>query len=263
MIIWGTRRTEANLGFVADFCPICRETQAFRLVRLGLTTHLYGLSIGKGRLTGFERICTTCNTALEADPKHYTEIQKKYPLAHIPASHRVSHLTDQSNPELRVRYADRLALEYDIRQGNQPSDVHQRKQLIREPFLILAPSVERKLSETRIDLPMLATLALIPVVLFGTFVMLDQFATAQKEELIPMIMAGLCLVATIIVIVQGRMTTHRYLRTHVYPHLGRALYPLRPKLDELDQAISELRQLGFQLGKRSTPTGLIAFVTPR
>jgi len=39
-IVWGKKIVYRKLGFVADFCPICRGPRAFELKRVGSASHL-------------------------------------------------------------------------------------------------------------------------------------------------------------------------------------------------------------------------------
>jgi hypothetical protein len=41
VIIWGTKRTLNKLGYVADFCPLCRQSRAFSVSRVGKVGHFY------------------------------------------------------------------------------------------------------------------------------------------------------------------------------------------------------------------------------
>jgi len=67
-IVWGKKRVTRNLGYVADFCPLCREPKPFLLQRIGMAGHVYYISAGEGELVGFHRTCQTCKTAFTADP---------------------------------------------------------------------------------------------------------------------------------------------------------------------------------------------------
>ena len=71
MIIWGRKITRRKLGFIADFCAICRTPKPFALERVGSAGHLYFVSFGKGKLVGFERTCTECATSFAAEEATY------------------------------------------------------------------------------------------------------------------------------------------------------------------------------------------------
>lgn len=255
-IVWGTKRVQKKLGYVADFCPLCRGAQAFRLTRISMAGHVYGVSLSSGKLAGFERQCLGCKIVLEADHEHYADIAKTYPLERVPESSQVSQLARQSNPGLAERHARRMELEQEIRRGNVPADPALRKFLIKEPFLLLAPNVERAFAETMIDLPLLLTLVGAIAVPIGLFWLLDSVLVGDAKELIPVFMAVAGLLALIAVVVQGYLVKNRHLRRHFYPKLVRTLKPLRPQPAELASVIGEIRQLGYTLGKRTKPAQL-------
>lgn len=75
-IFWGTRKTIRKAGYVADFCPICRDVKMFQLIRVGMASHVYGLSFGKGKLAGHDRKCVDSGMELQADPAKYKDIVK-------------------------------------------------------------------------------------------------------------------------------------------------------------------------------------------
>lgn len=258
-IFWGTRRVTSKLGVVADFCPICREPRPFRLERLGMASHVYGISVGSGNLVGFERTCTECTTRLHAEHNEYGNIAKRYPLNGVPAASQIAELIRTSNPHLLERYASRIELEREIKAGSASLNAAERRQLIKEPFLILAPGVERSFEETQFDLPLTLTIVVVIAVLVGLFAVLDATVGANSEVL-PMVMAGGALIGFIAILVQGFQVKKRFLRRHFYPRLARTLMPLRPQRAELDAALSEIRQLGYALGKRTKSTELEPFL---
>ncbi|WP_133816569.1 hypothetical protein [Tahibacter aquaticus] len=261
-IFWGTKRVQKRLGYVADFCPLCRSPRAFRLSRIGMAGHVYGVSVGGGKLAGFERFCLTCKTVLGAEHEAYSNIAKDYPLERVPESNQISHLIRATNPELAERYARRLELEQDLRRGNAVIDTATRKHLIKEPFLILAPAVERAFESTHIDLPLLLTIAAAIAVPIGAFWLFDLFLVGDAKELMPMFLAAIGLASFVAVLVQGHLAKNRFLRRHFYPKLAQALVPLRPQPAELAMVLSELRQLGFALGKRTNPAALEPLLRP-
>jgi hypothetical protein len=82
-IVWGSRRTERILGYVADFCPVCREARAFRLVRVGLASHVYYISFGAGRHVGHVIRCEECGSSFDTDATRYATFEKQRPV-HLP-----------------------------------------------------------------------------------------------------------------------------------------------------------------------------------
>ena len=103
MIIWGTKRVVSSLGFVADFCPICREVRTFEVERIGMAGHLYYLSFGSGTLAGYVRTCRTCGTGLNATPDMYARLSREML--------RPDELQPITFPNLNEVHGPRLAME--------------------------------------------------------------------------------------------------------------------------------------------------------
>ena len=66
VLFWGRKRREDHLGFVADFCPICREVRPFRLLAIRMVPHLFFIPMGSGRLECHVRVCLECGIRLSA-----------------------------------------------------------------------------------------------------------------------------------------------------------------------------------------------------
>lgn len=108
-IYWGKKVVHRKLGYVADFCPLCRSPQPFLVTRVGLAGHIYGITSGDGELRGYHRTCQECGTALQvSDPTSaYASISQS--LAPI------AELTQHTFPNLTSVRGDRLALEEQVR----------------------------------------------------------------------------------------------------------------------------------------------------
>jgi hypothetical protein len=252
-IFWGTKTVRSNLGFVADFCPLCRVPRPFRLARLGSASHIYGVSVGKGQLVGFERGCLRCSAVLGAEHENYREIAKNFPIEGVPESLQLSRLTESTFPDLSRRYARRLEIEEQIKLGTARIDAGERHSLIKEPFLLLAAFVEKEFAQTRIDGILLLTIFGAIGLSIGGYWMADQFLSGDQRALVPLVTAAAMAIALVAIIVQGYLTKNRYLHRKIYPIIGSALRPLRPQASEIATALKEVRHLGFALGKRTKP----------
>src|SRR5580704_14264762 len=73
---WNTKRVDKELGFAADFCPVCRRIQEFRIIQVEKASHVYGIAMGGGALIGHHRACTQCGVLLNANPANYAEMVK-------------------------------------------------------------------------------------------------------------------------------------------------------------------------------------------
>lgn len=242
-IFWGTKTIVRKLGYVADFCPICRKINQFQLSRIGLASHVYGASFGKGQLVGHQKKCLDCGTDLQTDASIYKDVQKKQP-----GTGSVD-LSASTFPNIRQYYSERLSLEEQISKRSTRIDAGTRAVLIKEPFHIMAPIAEKRFSATHIDLQVAITflVAIAGTVLFASvFRILFPFAAGYEGEAI-LFAIGIGVVATGI---QGYKSAGRYLRREIYPRIVRSLRPLQPNQAELETVFAELQRMDFKLAKK-------------
>lgn len=238
MIFWGTKHTTRNLGYVADFCPICRAPKPFQLTRIGLASHLYFISFGKGRLVGYDRTCQDCGTSYSADPTMYESVVKK--------SAPVEELIRQTFPNLFQTYKDRLALEKVIKTSAALIPADQRYALIRDPFWLLSPKVEKRFASTQLDKEILfAMVAAIVLVVIGPSMAEAIMPKYAGESLLACLGLGLLLIVW-----QMAAAGRRFMKRQVIPVLATCLQPLKPTESELTRVLAELKQLGHKMGKR-------------
>lgn len=243
-IFWGTKTVIRKLGYVADFCPICREIQPFQLSRVGLASHVYGASFGKGKLVGHQKKCMQCGVELQADASIYKDIQKK------PAGGSTEELAAATFPNVRQAYASRLSLEEQVAVNSAEVDAKTRAALIMEPFNLLAPSVEKRFSSTHIDryvgTTLLLTIAVTILVAKMCRVFLPSAPVYQGNAIL--IAFGIGMLATVF---QGFKSGGRYLRKEIYPKIVQSLYSLKPSPAELEAVFAELKRMDFKLAKKA------------
>ena len=64
LLVWGRKWYTRKLGFVADFCEICRRPQPFTLERRSLIGHFWYLPMGTTHAVHHRGRCTRCATDL-------------------------------------------------------------------------------------------------------------------------------------------------------------------------------------------------------
>ncbi|HEU0264165.1 MAG TPA: hypothetical protein VFR01_00400 [Geobacterales bacterium] len=243
-IFWGTKAVVRKLGYVADFCPICRDIQTFQLSRVGLASHVYGASFGQGKLVGHQKKCGECGVELQTDASIYKDVQKK-----LTGNHSTD-LTFTTFPNIREAYAERLSLEEQIAKSPATLEATTRVSLIKEPFYLLAPKVEKRFSSTHIDRHVGITLLLTIVgliLLANAFPLLPAFAK-EYEGTVILIALG---IGVAVLCVQGFKSTGRYLKREIYPLIARSLRPMRPSQAELATIFAELKRMDFKLAKKA------------
>jgi hypothetical protein len=247
-IVWGRKIKRQMLGFVADFCPLCRKSNAFKLERIGSARHVYYISFGEGELVGYERTCIECGTPIEAVPSSYSAVAER--LAPL------GELKYQTYPSLDQVVADRMFLEERIRREPQSFSEPERYNLIMTSFFLIAPKVERHFASTRIDkglgLGILGALALLIVVpaFIGAF-----FPDDDPGGLL------LGFIAAIGVLVwQARASSRRFMNREIVPQLAKALAPFKPTEAELERHIKELKKLKQKIGAKLKAKDLVQYI---
>ena len=237
-IVWGKKTVYRKLGYVADFCSICRSAQPFSVRRIGMAGHVYYITLGKGVLIGHDRSCLTCKTACATDPALYAAFAKR--------TGAIGALLGETFPNFAQRWHDRLALEETIRHSPQLLSAEDRAALIREPFLRLSPQVETRFASLHLDKEV--GFAIVGAIGMMTFAkpLASRFAPDQTEvALLTAVAFGVALVVW-----QIANAGQRYMRRAIVPTLITALRPLRPSDSELQAVLAELKRLGHKIGAK-------------
>jgi hypothetical protein len=245
-IVWGKKLVHRRVGYVADFCPICRTPKPFEVKRVGSASHVYYISAGEGELVGFERTCQECGTALQTEPTSYASIEKRA----LP----FDELARRTFPTLDQVLHERLALEERIQRDPTSLTAEERRVLIRNPFLLLSPKVERRFASTHIDKEVgFSILGAIGLLIVGPGLAHAVAPDQADLSVLLFILLGFALVVWQI-IASGR----RFMKKEIVPVLAGSLRPLRPSEHEISAVLGELRQLRHKMGSKLRPVDLLA-----
>ena len=239
-IVWGKTIKRQKLGFVADFCAVCRDLRTFEVKRVGSASHIYYISFGQGDLVGFERTCEVCATPVDAVPDTYLSM----------ADHKrpASELISETFPNYYTVYRTVLERERKVRDTPSLLSPEERRARMREPFLVIAPLAQQKLASIRVDWRVvLAVLACVPI--FWILAGVTRLVAGPYEEPgINWILAALALWAGL-VFWEIFMSSRRYLLKNAAPQLAASLAPLKPSESEIERILKELRQHKLKLAK--------------
>ncbi|MES2205893.1 MAG: hypothetical protein V4525_03740 [Pseudomonadota bacterium] len=248
-IFWGRKIVYRKIGYVADFCPICRSKQSFTLRRIGSASHVYYVSIGEGELVGFDRTCMKCYIAFNADPNIYTSVSK--------TNECIDTLTKLTFPVYEEVFQERLKIEAQLKNEPLSFSPQERHALIRSPFLLLSPKVEKRFASTHIDKEVgLSLVSSVILLLLGP--MLIRNLLPEYEENV--IWVFLC-ISILLVAWQGVQSGRRFMRREVLPILANTLQPLRPSENEITDVIAELKQLRHKIGSKLLLSDLQSLLT--
>lgn len=240
-IVWGKSIKRRKLGFVADFCAVCRDLRTFKVERVGSASHIYYISFGQGDLVGYERTCQTCATPVDAAPDTYLGMadQKR------PAEQLIS----ETFPNYYTARRELLDRERKVRDTPSLLTPAERKERMREPFLVIAPLAQQKLASIRVDWRvLLAIFSFAPI--FWVLGLISTWINGpyQEDPNMSWMLTGLALWGGL-VFAEIFMSSRRYLLKKAAPQLAAALAPLRPSEFELDRVLKELKAQKLKLAK--------------
>lgn len=143
MIIWGRKTVIRDLGFVADFCPVCARVRQYTVQRIGTAGHIYYITVGDGDLVDYHRTCMACKVTLRADPTRYATLAKRPDTTAV--------LIKQTFPDFEEVNKEKLALEDAIRANPHALSTQDRHALIMQPFTLLASRVTERFAGLHFD----------------------------------------------------------------------------------------------------------------
>ncbi len=236
LFVWGRKWYARKLGFIADFCEICRRPQACALEKRTLIGHFWFIPLGTHHVVQHRALCTQCGTATLTDPARYAQPARK------PAPARV--LLTRTNPGFDQAFGARMALERSVRENAAALTPDQRRSMLAAPFVLLSPEVEQRVAQTNLGwqefVAMLCSFALLPIGrALGSLVSEEWQEHGFVIGLFACILAVLWLFST---------SKRRWARSRVLPRLMRNLAPLKPRAAEIGGILGELRQHKHKLG---------------
>ena len=241
MIVWGTKIKRKVVGWVADFCPLCRGLKAFRLQRIGEAGHLWYISLTSGGFLGNEIECSDCRTLHETNGSRYTSISDG-PL-------EPDELIRRTLPAADARVQALLAREERVKE--QQLAPEERMALVREAVAHGAGQMDRLILERRYA----PTARVVGWATAGVTLLfalsIDRVPEWVRRVLALLMVAGLFACFYFMV---TRVRSH--LRRVVEPAVARGLAPLKPTLEEIREAVAYARSLGSSGAKKLKPQRL-------
>lgn len=238
-LIWGRRETKRKLGFVADNCPRCNTVRSVRIDRVGVTSHLFFLSIGAGPLLGFRGECQTCSGAFEVCPMDYAAFEKNKKVT-------TESLVSTTNPKL-------LQTRESARAG------HARSIQVRDPLLRFEASLrDRYLRGHRLDyVTILAFIASIAAPLAIGWLSRSFNLSGDIKAVFDWLSLGIFLAGLVVSFVLLYGEPKRFFNRQLRPQIARALRSLSPEATELEICVSSLKKYGYRISRFVTAQSLL------
>jgi len=238
LLVWGRKWYTRKLGFVADFCEICRRPQAFTLERLSLTGHFWYLPMGETYAVRHRGRCNHCATPIHPEQTRYAQVVKKKA-----ASTR--DLLAATLPDHEQLLQQRMAVERAVRDDVGALSPATRRDLLVRPFVAMSPMVEQRFASLHLDIwvgAAVPTLLAFPAMGHALAALVSPDNSDQGG------LVGLAISAALIVWA-AIGAKRRWIRKFVAPRLSGSLAPLRATDAEVDGILGELRTHKHKLGK--------------
>jgi hypothetical protein len=237
---------EDRVGFVADYCPVCRTARAFSLYFI--TLHHSGMGnrfAEKPDESGFARVCRTCEASFEAVPDTYSSVSPK--LLDIAAlreqtfrnydSEYAAQLTLDRIPPLRLMGQDRIAR-------------------IHEPLLAIALAAEPRKLDNKMDA--ISRIALLVAAVLVAFAWPQLMAAGDNWREYPPLLMGPAILAVAVAFIRMGLAGRAGAINWATQHLANALAPIQPGDAELEQALRSLDGRKLWLAKKLSVASLQA-----
>jgi FimV-like protein len=250
LFIWGEKEVRRRLGYVADFCPLCRDLRAFEVNRLGIAGHIYYITFVEGRLAGYRMTCQVCRTEFQCEPETYATLARE--------SAPPLRLAATTFPGWRRKRAPELAVERMLADPFAKIPAQRRLELIRAPFTKLGPRVEKRFGET---FTMDGVTAATAIAVLAAIYLASIWRTGTAYEYRDEVLAGVFAGALIAMIAQFLLAKGRYFRREIFPILVPALKPIKPTREELEAVVQDLRTLRMMIARKIDVAALAAAVT--
>ncbi len=239
IIIHGTRHFERERGRIAEFCPVCGQITAFRLVELCTQAHVYFLPITRGEIQGYIAKCTECACQLETDPAVYQAVVKSKEVG-------LADLISKTFPDIHQVRARELALSKQIAIAPQRIPRPEREELLLQRFTALAGAVQRDAFKN--PRALLFTVLTLLVMFVGPGIA-RWLGKPIPERFVLWFIGGECM-CWLGLALWWASQPRRFLRGKVIPQLVRAIAPLSPGYDELQYCLDSLDVAGWKIGRK-------------
>jgi hypothetical protein len=241
-------KTLSFVGWVADFCPVCRTLQPFLIRESHLVESELHLIVGLvpvahdkdlGSL-GHDRVCDACSFCTPASLHPYPAMLKERP-ADLDSLLRLTH------PQAPQLYKERLRIEAEVLEGRVLPET--KRALLAETLRSLEPHLRKGLPAPLRTVHWLLPLALV-LGGFGMAMVLGERRGVRHLSTLAGLAALVGLVGLLVAGIRAWLRpafVRRTLVLEAYPLLVRAWTPLRPSGREIEDVLADLRASGSTL----------------
>jgi hypothetical protein len=235
MLLIGYKTTTERLGFVADYCGVCREIRPFELyeqVQLTNFFAFYCIPLDQHSTHTNLRACCTCKAVYTTLNSAYANIESR--------SESVDVLIEKTYPNIHQVYEK--VLTFNRKLVNGEASANDRRAVLRDQFTTISPFLKFNdgIFAKVIAISKGCLFSLMLAVVLGLVI-----ASRYRKDDVGIsvgFLAFLCfgLISIPIALTVDNRIRRKFLRQQIYPVLATMLRPLRPTLQELSETILQL-----------------------
>lgn len=238
LVIAGKKVVRRKLGWVGEFCPVCRGLECLQITRLTQVSHVYFIPLGRGKVVVHEQVCRGCRSMFGVAAVPYVDYARR------PAADVVG-LIAATNPDAVERHTERLDLEDRIGEGQLTTE--ERLGLIAEPLIALNYAAAKKVGKGMVPTGAGFCIVFLVFLVPGTIIAWLTVGTPIEARLILSGLVALLFLGTWLGFKHGG---RGFVRNHLHPRLVSSLAPIRPTLQELETVLEHLTRQQCIIGKR-------------
>jgi hypothetical protein len=244
-IIFGTQKKIKKLGYVAEFCNLCRAIKPFKISKVGMEDHIFFIPLGMKNVIDHEAVCTVCQTKRDVDVMTYKSIEKASGI-------ELEVLISKTFPGIREFHANRLQLERKLAIGTLTPE--ERETFILEVFHIFNTRAEENFHaafQARGHGAWIFGITLVAA--FAALLMISgsaELSPEQRENFLSslgiLFLFGIVTSVILMILQPGRT-----FRNAIVPALAVAFKPLNPSREELAICLEKMNHSGYIIGKKT------------
>lgn len=131
-LVFSRQQREKRLGYVAEYCRICRKIQPFQVLEQRIGYHLFFIPIEPGQFLRNKQICPGCHTEAVCQLTQFTGVSRS---AAVP----LECLIAATQPKVTQLNKENLAVANLLSEGHDKLDPTTRQRLLMESFGMAEP----------------------------------------------------------------------------------------------------------------------------
>lgn len=229
----GEKIIESKVGYVANFCPICRSVQSHSLYEQKNAVVLYEvIQIKDNEVYDYFAECDMCKFQSFINTNNFSKISKE----HL----KLRDLISETYPNIYENYSKRFVLEDTIKKDPMSLLKEERHSLIFESFKIVDPFMYKNHHSDIVVDKQAQNYGLLIV-----FSILGGCLLSDYNTNFAIVGFALAFIFLTLFVYQLATSKSRFRQEFILPLISKALLPLKPKKSELEMVYSELARQNF------------------